>query len=175
MAQCRPSKTCVDAQVREAASAVTTVRRMVDLAPVCQEATSVGGGSAGSNKLPSADIGITVSAPMINAATRKRPPITGVGSSSVTTRRVTFFAGAAGASLADGSLVTRLISGFFESLVAIGRFNSANWQSSQVLPQGSAKRPEKPAKRLIRSRKKPAEIGLGRATLDPLGRNGCRP
>src|SRR6478609_9063923 len=141
IAQCLPSKTCVEAQVSEAASAVTTVRRMVALAPVCQEATSVGGGSAGSNKLPSADIGITVSAPMINAATRKRPPTTGVGSSSSTTRRLTagFLAGAA-------SFAAPLTSGLLESLVAIARFNSANCRRSQVLPQGSAKPREKPGK-----------------------------
>src|SRR4051794_3397280 len=108
---------------------------MVALAPVCQEETSVGGGSAGSNQLPSADIGITVSAPMIKAATRKRPPTTGVGSSSAAGRRVTFLAGA-------GSLTAPLSFGLFESLVAIAGFNSAKSRRSQALWRALAKPPE---------------------------------
>src|SRR6187402_494339 len=132
-AQCLPSKLCVEAHVNDAASAVTTVSRIVVLAPGCQEFVSVGGGSAGSNKLPSADSGITVSAPMIKAATRKRPAITGVGSSSSTRRATVLVPALLTGAVAPG---LRLTSGLLGSLVAIARFNSALPRGSQALLEG---------------------------------------
>src|SRR5450432_3579737 len=141
-AQCRPSKLCDEAQVNDAASAVTTVRRIVDLVPVCQEAVSVGGGSGGSNRLPSADIGITVSAARISAATKNRPPMA-CGSSSAEGRRETVRVSAGG--FTPVWAAAPLTSGLLGSLVAIARFNSADWGRSQVLAKPPIKSRENPA------------------------------
>jgi len=129
--QCLPSNSLSAAQASVAKSAVTNVMRMVALPPVFHFETSLRGGSLGSSVAPMGDIGRIVKPPMIAAATKNLPPMTGVSSTGGGRRPLGLafgLAGALGGGLPGGGLpgeglLACALAGF--SLSLMGRLNSA--------------------------------------------------
>src|SRR5882724_10564205 len=80
--QCLPSNSLSEAHAKPAKSAVTRVMRKVDLPPTFHSDTAAVGGSFGSSFWPRQDIGKSVRPPIMAAAVRNLPPMTGVSSTT---------------------------------------------------------------------------------------------